>query len=190
MAKIKHTLDSLRGEMSEVFDQLGANVPHMVVAVVATAYLEKTLMAMLRAMLILDPAGPKGDLDVEKLCLPRSGDFGRAASTCYSLGLVSPNTYAELDHIRLIRNEFAHGHLPKTFDTPGIAEHVDGLGVLRLAPMPYKLDRRSEFATAAVLVAQKLHLAALAIKPIERPREWSLGGVITVPEESPSKPAQ
>jgi hypothetical protein len=50
------------------------------------------------------------------------GSFGGRTSIAYAFGFITPALKHELDHIRVIRNGFAHSTTPITFETPQTAE--------------------------------------------------------------------
>lgn len=51
------------------------------------------------------------------------GSFSARITVAKALGLISENMAAELDHIRRIRNAFAHSLRPLTFDHDDVATH-------------------------------------------------------------------
>jgi hypothetical protein len=71
---------------------------------VASAWIEDSLEALLRANLAPDPKGADRLLRTDGPL----GSFAAKVSLAYSLGLIGPDMRDDLDTIRSIRNEFAH----------------------------------------------------------------------------------
>jgi hypothetical protein len=55
------------------------------------------------------------------------GTFSSRIKAAYSLGLIENEQFEDLEHLRKIRNEFAHSWRPTSFAHPSIAAHIEKL---------------------------------------------------------------
>jgi DNA-binding MltR family transcriptional regulator len=85
--------------------------------ILTAAYLEEQLGALLQRFLIED----KTVEDLFGVDQPL-GTFGSKTKLAYCLGLISVNEFKDLEAIRWIRNQFAHGLHDWSFDRPEIAD--------------------------------------------------------------------
>lgn len=135
---------------NELLVELKKESPRGEVMVSATV-LDEQLAECIKSRLIDDP-------DVAKLLDGFNAPFGSFATRivgAFALGCISDRERRELDTIRRIRNEFAHG-LPVNFDDPGIK---DRCALLTYAASDYAnvvVPARSRFGTAVVALVLNL----------------------------------
>jgi len=55
------------------------------------------------------------------------GTFSSRIQAAYALGLVTKEQFCNLEHLRKIRNEFAHSWNPPSFKDPKITDHIKGI---------------------------------------------------------------
>jgi mannitol operon repressor len=82
------------------------------------------------------------------------GTFSARITACYVLGLITENEHGDLNHIRRIRNDFAH-NIHTTFQTPSVADRCKELrhkahDYTSLERGEVKVDAAGQFTTAAV----------------------------------------
>lgn len=86
------------------------------------------------------------------------GTFSSRAQTCYALGLIDDDEYAEIELIRKVRNEFAHAKHGTSFQT----ERVKGLCSSLRSDLPEGAghptnDPRFRFINAVVCIVLRLY---------------------------------
>lgn len=105
-------------------------------------------------------------------------DFSSKIKMGFALGLYGPQTKADLDAIREVRNAFAHTMEPIDFDTPEVVnvcnrivilDLSDPLGEMKDAPVRLRfLTTATCFATEFhILSAPKLHSFGLALSGMD-----------------------
>jgi DNA-binding MltR family transcriptional regulator len=96
-------------------------------AVLAVAYLDSRLEALLRAKFLVVPKF------VEELLTGQGGlsSFSARISVAYAVGLISLSAAADLHLVRQIRNDFAHRPHGLSFNTQSIANRVTSFKILR-----------------------------------------------------------
>jgi DNA-binding MltR family transcriptional regulator len=87
------------------------------------AFAEEALGDLIRAFLI--PGETAAQL-LDGFNAPL-GTFSARTKMAYSLGLITKRQYEDLDHVRRIRNEFAHRWEPTSFVDQKIASHISAL---------------------------------------------------------------
>jgi Transcriptional regulator len=125
-------------------------------AVLAAAYLDSRLEALLRAKFV---AVPKF---VEELLTGQGGlsSFSARISVVYAVGLISLRAAEDLHIVRRIRNDFAHKLHGLSFNTPQIASYVSKFNILQALrnergeafPLPTDSRTRFNFAVAVLLL--------------------------------------
>ena len=87
------------------------------------AFAEEALGLLLRAFLI---QGEATNRLIDGFNAPL-GTFSARVKMAYALGLIAEDQYADLEHLRKIRNEFAHSWKLISFSEPRIAAHIAAL---------------------------------------------------------------
>jgi hypothetical protein len=147
------TIDQVVALLSEL-----QNVSDRVAAISAAAFLDDTLGAALLARFVT-----MGVTWKDRLFSSENAPFGLFYSKTvagYALGLFGPNTYAELNIIRKIRNEFAHTATPLQFSDALIialcaklnAQPVEGLGTL----LPMETGPKVDYVRTVYAIATRL----------------------------------
>jgi hypothetical protein len=150
------------------------------VALVAAAFLDNALDALLRSKLI-----------ARKAVLKRLFDYPGPLSTpaakadlAYSLGLFGPETYHNLDVIRDIRNHFSHSRTPARFDEPEVKKRCAQLDspVLRVSDKWREIlgEPRTRFIIVAITTVDVLLLRAMESKPAKPGKDPAIGRVVSV----------
>ena len=146
------------------------------VALSGTAFLDDVIIALLRAAFVDNP------MSVEKV-LEYPGPINSLAARAdlaYCLGLLGNNMYADLKIIRKIRNEFAHSHVPISFDKPYIKEMCDILKTPQLIPPHVTNHPRYLFIIAVILLANQIIMRGLSLKHAEVGKDFILGKHVKV----------
>jgi len=80
------------------------------------------------------------------------GTFAARISACYALALIGEDEFQELETVRKIRNKFAHGWKPKSFEDDSIADLCGNLPWR--GPSEYEDDAspRSRFSMAVSML--------------------------------------
>lgn len=123
-------------------------------AVLAAAYLDSRLEALLRSKFVAVPGF------VDELLTGQGGlaSFSARISVAYAVGLISLPVASDLHLVRRIRNDFAHELMGLSFNTPAIADRVRELRILqglqsdRGGPVPLSDDPRIRFNVAVTLL--------------------------------------
>lgn len=104
-------------EMRAVFGDVGREQNPRAAALGAAVMVEVGLSNMLRARLWI--RNNTADEELFRSDGPIA-TFSRKIKMAEAIRIIGPATRANLDHIREIRNAFAHTHRNLTFDTPGV----------------------------------------------------------------------
>lgn len=164
------TIPELSEDSGRFMEQLQAE-PDRGAALVGAAFLDEVLTSLLRAHFIDDPA-----VDRHLLGDGRPLDtFSVKIHLAYSLGLIGPKTYADLDLIRRIRNDFAHRHHEARFDLPPIADRCALLNVPQLMELTSIEHPRYRFILAVAMLANHLLIRGLETKHATLGRDLTLG---------------
>ncbi|NGX95089.1 MAG: hypothetical protein G4V63_07615 [Candidatus Afipia apatlaquensis] len=102
--------------------------PDRSAAIVATAIIESILEKIIVARLKHKEPDLIGKLFKDRGPL---SDFHSKILVATAFGVISPNMGSELHRIKAIRNVFAHAKIDVNFDTPEIAEEVNGFLMLK-----------------------------------------------------------
>jgi hypothetical protein len=78
------------------------------------------------------------------------GSFGAQTDLCYSLGLIPKLVFNNLTVIGEIRNVFAHSLAPLTFESPEVAELINGRDKKPGLQIPERYYRKSGTGTATL----------------------------------------
>jgi DNA-binding MltR family transcriptional regulator len=106
-------LDELTFDAKRFLEDMQAETDRGV-ALVAVAFLEDCLGALLRSLCIEDPGAVRGLLNTY-------WSIDKRAQLAYCLGRIPRRWRSDLEIINGIRNEFGHGHRPASFADPKIA---------------------------------------------------------------------
>lgn len=117
--------EAFLGEFSEESDRAGA--------IVAGAYLDELLRELLSASMIQRKSAVDDLLGSEKKMDRPLGTFSSRIRASFCMGLISDSEYAELLHIRLIRNRFAHAQHGCDFSDSQVVKSCTALVLPRLA---------------------------------------------------------
>jgi len=175
MKSPKLTIPELSEDSGRFIEQVQAE-PDRGAALVGAAYLDDVLASLLRAHFVDDPATVRDLLDEGRPL----GSFAAKTHLAYCLGLIGPQTRADLDLIRQIRNEFAHKHHEARFDLPSIADRCAQLNVPQLLePTPIE-HPRYRFIVTVTLLANHLLLNGLEAKPAPPGRDLTRGARVNM----------
>ena len=119
-------------------------------ALMAAAYLDDQLEALLRRVLLVDTKA----LDELLSGLGPLATFSSRIELCYLLGLIPAQCRRDLHEIRRIRNRFAHETEPLTFDQPPIANWC---AELSYSAQPTSARARAKFTNAALGLCAVIH---------------------------------
>lgn len=119
-------------------------------ALMAAAYLDDQLEALMRGVLLADTRA----LDELLSGLGPLATFSSRIELCYLLGLIPVKCRRDLHLIRKIRNEFAHGTEPPTFNQSLIANWCTELSY---SAQPTAARARAKFTNAAWGVCAVIH---------------------------------
>ncbi len=139
-------------------------------ALVAASVLDDKLRGVLAAFFVEGKVG-LGLLDSGNAPL---GTFSARADACLTLGLIDDFEYSEINLIRKVRNEFAHGLHGTTFQKEPIRGFCSNLK----ADLPNGgghpiSEARFRFVNSAVSLASRLYYRAEWVARERRvPREW------------------
>lgn len=91
------------------------------------------------------------------------GTFSAKINAAFSLGLITPGQYSDLDHTRKIRNIFSHTWHEVSFETPDVKKHILALSYsnLHLEP-PKTLREKLETSTSSLLLELKIAITRIA----------------------------
>lgn len=123
-------------------------------AVLAVAYLDSRLEALLRVKFVAVPTF------VEELLTGQGGlsSFSARISVAYAVGLISLRAADDLHLVRRIRNDFAHRLHGLSFETQRVASRVTNFNILqalqdeRGKAIPLPTDTRKRFNLAVALL--------------------------------------
>jgi len=132
-------------------------------AILAGVYLEQCLALLLENFLIDDPFISKDLFDSVTGPL---NTFNQKTKLAYYLGLISEQEYKDLNVIRDIRNDFAHGMHGITFEDQSIKDKCENL----LIPnqLKRKYDIRNKFLVSVFLLVSLLNQRASEIRTKRR----------------------
>jgi DNA-binding MltR family transcriptional regulator len=134
-------------------------------ALLAGAVLDDRLADLLRAVFV-DDAKAADELLEDRGGL---GSFAFRIDACVCLGLLPRFVCADLNIVRKIRNDFAHGSAAITFDVPKIKQRVENL---KLRPPPRRnLNARALFNLAAMVLLAVIDNAIEGAKHASCPRD-------------------
>jgi DNA-binding MltR family transcriptional regulator len=115
------------------------------------------------------------------------GTFSARSRLLFALGVIDAETYDYIDTIRTIRNEFAHGHAPFSFDTHEVAALCGTLPKpkIKLPKGVEMSEARSRFVGTCLSICQNLPRVADAFQG--RKTLWSteIKKEVERPESSP-----
>ncbi|MGO8468352.1 MltR family transcriptional regulator [Rhizobium leguminosarum] len=101
------------------------------------------------------------------------GTFSSRIATAYALGLISDRQFSDLEHLRQIRNGFAHNWAGVSFETPTIKGHIadlseaEGYVDVNAEPRFDKVRRTMSLLIAQLeLLAERIKKLDLRLKPI------------------------
>ena len=120
-------------------------------ALVGAAYLDSAIEKLLRAFFVADPQMVNELIDPAK---PLS-TFSSRCSAAYCLGFIGPQMYKDLNHIRKIRNLFAHEYFDLTFDSTKIKNRCQDLRVPDLSDPEKQKQPRERFILSVTLIAYR-----------------------------------
>lgn len=129
---------------------------------VAAAICDEVLLAILESFMV----DCKESREILRGPNAPLGSFSARIRTSYSLGLIEHREYEELQAIRKIRNEFAHGWQVARFDSTRIERHMSALPFAG-----YTLRRRFN-SSVANLLGDLLWRARLARRERRVSRAW------------------
>jgi len=141
----------VKDDITEFYD----DSPHRGPGIALPTILENRTTEMLKLAMRRDTAIAK-DLFRASGAL---GSFGIKIQLAYMLGLITKDTYRDLDILRKIRNDFAHNVGIKTFDDPQISSRIKSMHVYKTLialrdrrPFdPHKAEPFIEKVTAQIL---------------------------------------
>jgi hypothetical protein len=174
---------SLRDDIEDVVTQLTVLFEEMqhqndrVAAIACAAWLDDMLSGIIATRFI--PLGTDWKERVfDAQTAPLTTMHGKIVIG-YALGLYGPKTRADMDHIRWIRNQFAHRADPILFTQPEIAARCMKLQTARMPnpsglPLPRVLDDHSppkdHYIQSSLRISGRLLTAARASHTRERPK--------------------
>ncbi len=115
-------------EYSEIFVQLTTEFKDesdRAVALLAAAYLDELLKDLIQTVMVIESEGIRKDLF--KGGSAPLATFSSRILLSFCLGLISQDQKIDLNHIRSIRNDFAHQLLGRSFNSDTIANSCSGL---------------------------------------------------------------
>jgi hypothetical protein len=124
-------------EYMDLLDEVGEH-PDRAVAIILAAMVEGALRAAILARMV--PLCERREMGLFGPDSPL-GTFSAKIKVGFALGVYGPETRADLDTVRAIRNAFAHCTKPIKFDTPEVAAECAKLRIPRLAS-PDDIDER------------------------------------------------
>lgn len=125
--------------------------------VVASAFLEEALEALLRARLVDDELDPK-EKRLESLFDHPLGTFDAKTRLAFAVGLIGRNERDDADVIRKLRNDFAHLHLAVSFADQHVKDECKKLKVLAdLDRSVIEAEPRWAFTLSVSLLAFNWH---------------------------------
>jgi hypothetical protein len=128
------------------FRETLTNESHRAAALMATAYIDEQLKALLKKLFV-------NDHKITDSLLKSSGALGSFSARidmAYSLGLIPKNIRDDLELMRKIRNDFAHTAKHLSFDCEPIKSRCL---MLRSIVVPKVLDAHGRFLRSAILAA-------------------------------------
>lgn len=143
-------------------------------AIVGAAYLDESLKELVASFLI-------DDEQVDELLRRALRSFGLRIVVAYSLGLISADEYSDLDTIRDIRNDFAHGRTKTSFSEPEIEGKCDGLILWRPFSEVLALESaRSRFVFTTTTLLMQLGIRVLRAKQERRvtPTDFEVAEIV------------
>jgi DNA-binding MltR family transcriptional regulator len=141
------------------------------IALVSAAFLDDAVQALIRAALTADSRTAEGLFGYPGPL----HSFAARTDLAYCMGLIGNGSYQDMLLIRNLRNNFAHGHRPATFDDPEVRQKCARLRAAS-AYGSLRSDARSCFIVAVVLLANGMLLRGLLeTKHAESGADFSLG---------------
>jgi hypothetical protein len=130
------------------------------IALIGASLVERTLQASIEARFIRLTEDEQRRLFSYEHRGPLA-DFSARIKIGYAMGAFGPNTRDDLEHIRHIRNLFAHAPSVMRFSIPEIAEACEFAIIkkLRIAEGGSPEDARSAYSAACMAIARRLHIA-------------------------------
>lgn len=145
-------------------------------AVLAAAYLDDLLKQLLLASFVDDSKHCRGLVEPERAL----GSFSARISTCFAMGLITASERIDLDHLRWIRNRFAHKLHGLTFKDSAIAQRSQALGLILEIPgiggllqSRLRNDPRRLFDVAAALLGSYLRIRVVHAQRRQTPKPAS-----------------
>lgn len=133
------------------------------VAMVAAAFFDDVLGAMIRARLVDDPKKVKKLL---KYPGPLSS-FAARIDMSYLLGLLGPKIRKALHAVRDVRNQFAHSHVPVTFEDAQVRQLCEKLDVYPRNILSFEMDTRNWFILHSALMGNVLLMRGMKLTHFE-----------------------
>lgn len=96
----------------------------------------------------------------------------------YALGWIGEDTNHDLNKMRSIRNEFAHGHTAMDFSDPSVAARCGELRALKLLPSDVKLPALFQFLFAGAISVLRLDNLKRSATMATVPAEPDLGPIL------------
>lgn len=123
------------------------------------AFAEDSLGTLIKSFLI--PSNSTNQL-IEGFNAPL-GAFSARIKFCYSSGLITKTQFEDLEHLRKIRNEFAHTWQHISFETPKIADHIKSMSHSRI-DSSYPKDRAEKFRSSISCLLIEIQIASKQIR--------------------------
>lgn len=157
------------------------------VALVAVAFLEDVLGALIRTLCIDDP-------DAVRSLLNRHWSIDTRADLAYCLGLIPRGMRDDIEVITGIRNHFGHGHRPASFTDPEVFKECERLGEFKAdvevtvgdpPSRPPRLEGRGRFISSVVMLTMLMLTRALGEEGARRRAAAEQGAPETPPPTPP-----
>ena len=166
--------EAFLAEFSEESDRAGA--------VLAGAYLDELLRELLSTSMIQRKSEVDDLLGSEKKIDRPLSSFSSRTRASFCMGLISSSEYADLKHIRAIRNRFAHAQQGCSFADPQVVKSCRALVLPRLAAemnVPPDGGERNWFNVSVALSAAFIshRIAQVRTRRPETPKDIKPGGL-------------
>jgi DNA-binding MltR family transcriptional regulator len=170
--KLNATLPALSEEASGLLEELNRETDRGA-ALLAAAFLDDVLDALIRARFVDDPEA------TNRLLTPGRPieSFGARTHLAYCIGLLGPDVYADINAIREIRNEFAHRQ-PSSFASPEVRGRCEKLRIISVLRPDDACTGRERFIVSVVMLANHLIAAGDRIKRLTAGRDFASFGVL------------
>ena len=140
--------------------------------IIASAFLDAQLRNLLSKYFVGDPDVVDELLGTEKKPDRPLSSFSSRIKAAYCLGLISKNTYQDLNTVRKIRNKFAHKLHGYTFDKPEIISWCKSLNFAKIitdAIPKFPNTHQNMFLLGVTQLASWIALNTLKIDRLQRP---------------------